>query len=84
MFNSLVAHSCDGWLDLTWLDATKIGNSYTLDRANGSFVKGGQYVNDLNWTKGLDPKTGKPLEYDPKLDVQAYLPEARPAARRSD
>src|SRR5262245_64730591 len=54
------------------------GFYYSLDRNNGSFVKGGQYVNDLNWTKGLDPKTGKPLEYDPKLDVQAYLPEARP------
>jgi alcohol dehydrogenase (cytochrome c) len=53
------------------------GFFYTLDRANGSFIKGGQYVNDLNWTKGLDPKTGKPIEYDPKLDVQAYVPEAR-------
>src|SRR6266481_2464170 len=54
------------------------GFYYSLDRANGSFVKGGQYVNDLNWTKGLDPKTGKPIEYDPKLDVQAYVAEARP------
>ncbi len=53
------------------------GFFYTLDRANGSFIKGGQYVNDLNWTKGLDPKTGKPIEYDPKLDVQTYAPEAR-------
>ena len=32
---------------------------------------------DLNWTKGIDPKTGKPLEYDPKLDVQQYVTEAR-------
>src|SRR5580658_8005352 len=53
------------------------GFFYTLDRANGSFIKGGQYVNDLNWTKGLDPKTGKPIEYDPGLDVQKYVPEAR-------
>jgi alcohol dehydrogenase (cytochrome c) len=53
------------------------GFFYTLDRANGSFIKGSQYVNDLNWTKGLDPKTGKPIEYDPKLDVQPYAPEAR-------
>jgi len=30
-----------------------------------------------HWTKGLDPKTGKPVEYDPKLDVQAYVPDAR-------
>ncbi len=58
------------------------GFFYTLDRVNGSFIKGGQYTNELNWTKGLDPKTGKPLEYDPKLDVQKYAPEAR--ALRSD
>ena len=32
------------------------GFFYTLDRANGSFIKSGQYVNDLNWTKGLDPE----------------------------
>jgi alcohol dehydrogenase (cytochrome c) len=54
------------------------GFFYTLDRTNGSFIAGSQYVNDLNWTKGLDPKTGKPVEYDPKLDVQTYVPAARP------
>jgi alcohol dehydrogenase (cytochrome c) len=53
------------------------GFFYSIDRTNGSFIAGGQYVNDLNWTKGLDPKTGMPLEYDPKLDVQTYAPEAR-------
>ena len=53
------------------------GFFYSLDRGNGSFIKGGQYVNELNWTKGLDPKTGKPVEYDPQLDVQKYVPEAR-------
>jgi alcohol dehydrogenase (cytochrome c) len=54
------------------------GFLYTLDRNNGSFIKGSQYVNELNWTKGLDPKTGKPLEYNPALDVQQYNPAARP------
>jgi len=54
------------------------GFYYTLDRNNGSFIKGGQYVNELNWTKGLDPKTGKPVEYDASLDVQKYVPAARP------
>jgi alcohol dehydrogenase (cytochrome c) len=53
------------------------GFFYSLDRTNGSFIRGSQYVNDLNWTKGLDPKTGKPVEYDPKLDVQVYNPQAR-------
>jgi alcohol dehydrogenase (cytochrome c) len=54
------------------------GFFYSLDRGNGSFIKGSQYVNDLNWTKGLDPKTGKPVEYNPALDVQRYVAEARP------
>ena len=53
------------------------GFFYTLDRTNGKFIKGAQYVNDLNWTKGLNPETGKPLDYDPKLDVQIYNPVAR-------
>jgi alcohol dehydrogenase (cytochrome c) len=53
------------------------GFFYTLDRTNGEFLRGVQYVNDLNWTKGLNPKTGMPLEYDPKLDVQIYNPDAR-------
>ena len=58
------------------------GFFYTLDRTDGSFIRGAQYVNDLNWTAGLDPVTGKPVEYDPNLDVQIYNPEAR--AMRSD
>jgi alcohol dehydrogenase (cytochrome c) len=53
------------------------GFYYSLDRTNGKFIKGSQYVNDLNWTKGLNPKTGMPVEYDPKLDVQIYNPAAR-------
>jgi alcohol dehydrogenase (cytochrome c) len=58
------------------------GFYYSLDRANGSFIKASQYVNELNWTKGLDPKTGMPVEYDPKLDLQRYIPETR--ALRAD
>src|SRR6187549_2572381 len=53
------------------------GFFYTLDRTTGKFIKAAQYVNDVNWTKGINPKTGLPLEYDPKLDVQVYNPAAR-------
>ena len=53
------------------------GFFYSLDRTNGKFIKAEKYVNDLNWTKGLNPKTGLPVEYDPGLDVQIYNPEAR-------
>ena len=53
------------------------GFFYSLDRVTGGFIKADKYVNDLNWTKGLNPETGKPVEYNPKLDVQLYNPVAR-------
>jgi alcohol dehydrogenase (cytochrome c) len=52
--------------------AARNGFFYALDRVNGAFVAGKQYVDQLNWTSGLDPKTGKPLNYDPGKDVQVY------------
>ena len=58
------------------------GFFYSLDRTTGAFIKGVQYVNDLNWTAGLDPVSGRPIDYDPNLDVQIYNPEAR--ALRAD
>lgn len=48
------------------------GIFYTLDRTNGAYIQSAQYVTELNWTKGLDPKTGKPLEYDPTKSLQTY------------
>jgi alcohol dehydrogenase (cytochrome c) len=48
------------------------GFHYTLDRLNGQFLKAVQQVKVVNWTKGIDPKTGKPLEYDPSKDIQLY------------
>ncbi len=54
--------------------AARNGFFYALDRTNGSFIAGKQYVDELNWTPGLDPKTGKPLNYDPNSDIQIYAP----------
>src|SRR5216684_635729 len=54
--------------------AARNGFYYALDRINGSFIAGKQYVDELNWTPGLDPKTGKPLNYNPSTDVQVYAP----------
>lgn len=48
------------------------GFYYTLDRVSGEFLNGTQYVTELNWTEGLDAKTGKPIEYVPNADFQAY------------
>ena len=52
--------------------AARNGFFYALDRSNGSFIAGKQYVDQLNWTPGLDPKTGRPLNYDPAGGFQVY------------
>ena len=44
----------------------------TFDRITGQFLKAGQYVGKVTWTKGIDPKTGKPVDYDPTKDLQLY------------
>jgi alcohol dehydrogenase (cytochrome c) len=69
------------------LHAARNGFFYALDRTNGSFVVGKQYVDELNWTTGLDPKTGRPLNYNPNVDVQEYNPgshgsRAKPLSER--
>ena len=48
------------------------GYYYTLDRSNGQFIRADQYQEKITWTKGIDPKTGKPVDYDPTKDVQLY------------
>src|SRR5260370_10957748 len=55
----LITHSArNGFLD-------------TMERANGAMVLAKPYM-EVNWTKGIDQKTGKPLEYDPAKDIQTY------------
>jgi alcohol dehydrogenase (cytochrome c) len=47
------------------------GFLYTMDRFNGQTVLAKPYM-EVNWTKGIDQKTGKPLDYDPGKDIQTY------------
>ena len=54
------------------------GFNYTLDLNTGQFLKAVQYVTKVTWTKGIDPKTGKPVDYDPGKDQQT---DAGPGAR---
>jgi alcohol dehydrogenase (cytochrome c) len=55
------------------------GFVYTMERASGAMV-GAKAYTDVNWTKGIDQKTGKPLDYDPNKDVQTYSGLANPTA----
>src|SRR5260370_12326093 len=48
------------------------GFLYTMERANGQMVSANPYMDNINWTKGIDQKTGKPLDYDPGNDIQTY------------
>jgi alcohol dehydrogenase (cytochrome c) len=58
--------------------ASRNGFFYAIDRTNGEFIYGIPFVNDINWTKGLDKVTGLPLEYDPNSDLQTYVAENTP------
>jgi alcohol dehydrogenase (cytochrome c) len=63
--------------------AGRNGFLYSMDRLNGQFLKATQHVKEVTWTKGIDPKTGKPIEYDPKLDVQVYAEGAATLADKA-
>jgi alcohol dehydrogenase (cytochrome c) len=52
--------------------AARNGFAYEFDRLNGQFLKATQYVQKVTWTKGIDGKTGKPVDYDPGKDMQSY------------
>ncbi|MBS0393892.1 MAG: PQQ-dependent dehydrogenase, methanol/ethanol family [Proteobacteria bacterium] len=42
------------------MQASKNGFYYVLDRATGKLLSANNYV-FVNWTKGIDPKTGRPM-----------------------
>ncbi len=52
--------------------AGRNGFFYGFDRVSGEFLYGRQYPNLVTWTNGLDPKTGRPLAYNPNTAVQQY------------
>jgi alcohol dehydrogenase (cytochrome c) len=54
------------------------GFTYTFERSNGQMLFAKPYMDGINWTKGIDQKTGKPLDYDPNRDVQIYSGVAAP------
>ena len=48
------------------------GFTYILDRETGDFINGVPQVDNINWTLGLDAKTGLPMEYMPGQVLQDY------------
>jgi quinohemoprotein ethanol dehydrogenase len=43
------------------MQAPKNGFFYVLDRVTGEFISAEPFA-DVNWAKGIDPKTGRPIE----------------------
>ncbi len=60
------------------MQASKNGYLYVLDRATGEFLSGKQFAY-VNWTKGLDPITHRPIE-QPAADWQRKPALLFPAA----
>jgi alcohol dehydrogenase (cytochrome c) len=52
--------------------AARNGFLYSFERANGQTVMAKPYVEKVNWTAGIDQKTGRPVDYDPNRDIQVY------------
>jgi alcohol dehydrogenase (cytochrome c) len=48
------------------------GFLYAFDRLNGQTLLAKQYVDQVNWTKGIDQKTGLPVDYVAGKDIQVY------------
>jgi alcohol dehydrogenase (cytochrome c) len=70
--NQLIDTKVDGEDRKILAHFSRNGFFYRLDRTNGQFLSADQYAQKINWTDGIDPKTGKPIEYDPKKDLQTY------------
>jgi alcohol dehydrogenase (cytochrome c) len=48
------------------------GFLYAFERASGQPVLAKPYMEPITWTRGIDQKTGLPVDYDPKRDIQVY------------
>ncbi|WP_199885097.1 PQQ-dependent dehydrogenase, methanol/ethanol family [Pseudomonas bohemica] len=52
------------------MQAPKNGFFYVLDRRTGQFISANNYV-PVNWTKGIDPKTGRPVPNPEQADYSS-------------
>lgn len=72
--NQLIEGTVNGQKHAMVIRAARNGFMYGFDRGSGEFLYGKQYVEFLNWTDGVDPKTGKPVAYDASAQLQMYNP----------
>jgi quinohemoprotein ethanol dehydrogenase len=65
--------SIGGRLRKVLLQANKNGFFYVLDRQTGEFLSGAPFVGGITWASGLDPKTGRPIEFPGVGDANPKL-----------
>jgi len=68
--NVLVDINIKGQMRKVLVNFDRNGFSYTLDRVTGELLMAEPFVN-VNWAKGVDLKTGKPIENPEKLTTSA-------------
>ena len=71
----LVDIEVDGKMRKLEVHFARNGFFYRIDRLTGEFISGLAYTT-VTWTEGLDPKSGRPLNYDPNSLVQSYSGKA--------
>jgi PQQ-dependent dehydrogenase (methanol/ethanol family) len=67
--NVLVDLNMNGQMRKTLVNFDRNGFSYVLDRTNGELLLAQPFVH-VNWAKGIDMKTGKPIE-DPEKQTSS-------------
>ena len=54
------------------MHSARNGFLYAFERTNGQPLLAKPYMEPINWTKGIDQKTGLPVDYDPSKNIQVY------------
>jgi alcohol dehydrogenase (cytochrome c) len=54
------------------MHSARNGFLYAFERTNGQPLLAKPYMEPINWTKGIDQKTGLPVDYDANKDIQVY------------
>ena len=62
-----------GRLRKVLLQANKNGFFYVLDRQTGEFLSAAPFVSGISWASGVDPKTGRPIEFPGVGDANPKL-----------
>jgi len=68
--------SINGRMRKVIMQANKNGFFYVLDRATGEFISGKPFVSGITWATGLDPKSGRPIEFPSISEKPAIISPA--------